>query len=467
MRERVELKGDTPCAMQGTSTACHDWKVLSGWMWSSEQNNNNNANYTNFPGGGTNNNNKNNGNTTVPFSEFDKTLELLLDAEEDCYQNKKSRTDACKVHFHLSEVVSLAREIHSGTYNPLGGICFILTYPVIREVFAARYRDRIVHHLVAPYVLAVTEAVHESNGDVSHGNRKNHSAHTAALSIQQRMQENPDGYILKCDVRSFFMSIDREKALQTFKMYESMFRPKGYTDEQREFYMTLIRKLILSDATKGCELRSPIELHNSVPFGKSLFTSGGKGFPIGNLYSQHLANLYLAPIDSSLRAPHFVDDYGDVVRDAKAANTERREFADLLEKQSLEAHPNKVYIQPVRHGVSFCGRVIYKDRLYISNRVVKACIGKVKSVKRADLETARDVMRSVNSYTGIMSHTRAFNIQKRIAGVVLERFSEWLYFRNKSGHLVCTVKRKYTERYISNQQIKTLDNYVKSIQRCA
>lgn len=46
--------------------------VLSGWVWSSEQNNdfNINAYFTNFPGGGSNYNNKNLGFTTVPFSVF-------------------------------------------------------------------------------------------------------------------------------------------------------------------------------------------------------------------------------------------------------------------------------------------------------------------------------------------------------------------------------------------------------------
>lgn len=144
----------------------------------------------------------------------------------------------------------------------------------------------------------------------------------------------------------------------------------------------------------------------------------------------------------------------------------RKLFASVLEERNLEAHPKKIYIQPARHGVNFCGRVIYKDRIYISNRVVKACIRKIDSIKGENLNTARKVAGSVNSYTGLMAHYRSFNIQKRIASIVLRRFSKWLYFDNKHGHLVCKIKNEYKEKYISKQQIKELDNYVKCSLQC-
>lgn len=330
----LDLKGSTSCNMQDTPLVCYNWsEVLSGNVWSSVQYNNGNACYTTFPSGGQDNTDKNNSYYAVPFSEFNDisdALDLLLKAEEDCYRNKKSRMDACKVHFHLAEVVPLAREIKNGEYKPKGGICFILTYPAIREVFAAKYRDRIVHHLVAPYILAVTETVHTANGNVSHGNRKGYSAHTATLQIQQQIRDNPDGYIVKCDIKSFFMSIDRSMALETFRQYEDMCRPSGYTDKQRRFYLSLISTLVLSDPTVSCELCSKMELHKSVPIGKSLFTSGGKGFPIGNLYSQLLANLHIAPVDKKMGISHFVDDYCGVKPDAKEASFTREFYKKVI-----------------------------------------------------------------------------------------------------------------------------------------
>ena len=70
----------------------------------------------------------------------------------------------------------------------------------------------------------VAEAVHQENGDVSHGNRIGHSASTAVRQIYDNIKAMSEGYTRTCyvatmDVSGFFMSIDKEVAYRVFEYY--------------------------------------------------------------------------------------------------------------------------------------------------------------------------------------------------------------------------------------------------------
>lgn len=123
--------------------------------WSSTEYNNNNAWYQNFTNGTQNNNNKNNANsvrcirksinTLIPMI----TLEDVFQAYYDCRRNK-SRTNNALV-FELdyeARLIQLYEDIITGRYHIGRSIAFIVFSPSIREVFAADFRDRIVHHLI-------------------------------------------------------------------------------------------------------------------------------------------------------------------------------------------------------------------------------------------------------------------------------------------------------------------------------
>ena len=77
-------------------------------------------------------------------------LEDVFQAYFDCRKNKRSTYNALAFETNYEEnLVTLWKEIVSGKYNPGRSIAFIVTKPVKREVFAADFRDRVVHHLVS------------------------------------------------------------------------------------------------------------------------------------------------------------------------------------------------------------------------------------------------------------------------------------------------------------------------------
>ena len=197
--------------------------------------------------------------TVFPASDLDNECSKWIDAEDDCYKNKHSSIDAASYHFHLSQLRYLIDRIKNG-YKPTTSICFVLDYPVYREVFAANYADRIVHHYVAGMINKVCEQAHADNGNVSHGNRIGYSTLTAHKQIQDNIKEVSERYTKPCfvatmDIKGFFMSIDQQMAYDIFLMHAD----KYYNESDKCFMLNLVKILIFHNPTSDCERRSPIE----------------------------------------------------------------------------------------------------------------------------------------------------------------------------------------------------------------
>lgn len=423
----------------------------SGNAWSCVRNNGNNAWYVNLGNGNCNNNNTNNRYSVWPASEFDKIVDDWLQAEMECYKNKHSSFEAARYHYHLSNIYDLIERVKNN-YKPTTSTCFVLEYPVYREVFAANYTDRIVHHYIAPMIAAVAEAVHSTNGNVSHGNRTGYSSSTAVRQIYNNIKEMSNGYIDSCyvstmDVSGFFMSIDKELAYNIFRYYSDLY----YKGSDRREKLAILKRLMEHNPTEDCARKSPLDMWDKVKKEKSLFGAGyGKGLPIGNFYSQLIANILMAAVDEritsidGLKYTRFVDDICIVAKTPEEIVEARYVLYDTLNDLKLLLHPKKFYIQPYWHGVKFCGKVVKCNRIYISNRTVGAITEKIKIYsKNPSLKAAKQLMQSINSYFGLMINTASFNIRKRIMNMTLENFSEWLYFVKKGEAYICRIKAKY------------------------
>jgi hypothetical protein len=73
--------------------------------------------------------------------------EELFQAYFDCRRNKRNTINALTFEKHFeTHLFKLEEEILNGGYLPGRSIAFIVDKPVKREIFAADFRDRVVHH---------------------------------------------------------------------------------------------------------------------------------------------------------------------------------------------------------------------------------------------------------------------------------------------------------------------------------
>ena len=137
-------------------------------FWTATENNSSNAYNRNFNTGASmnsNNNNKNNqysvrlvkdsseGTLSVP-----SLYSLLYKSYRLARKNKRNTRSQLKFELDLeSNLLRLAQELYSRTYELSPSVCFINELPVKREVVAADFRDRVVHHLLCSWLFPIFE----------------------------------------------------------------------------------------------------------------------------------------------------------------------------------------------------------------------------------------------------------------------------------------------------------------------
>ncbi|MCX6789149.1 MAG: reverse transcriptase, partial [Candidatus Gribaldobacteria bacterium] len=136
----------------------------------------------------------------------------MLKSYYECRQNKRRTKSAAifEIHFE-TELLALEKELTTHTYQPGPHACFIITDPKPREVWAADFRDRIVHHLLVAYLEPIFEAKFIFH---SYACRKEKGGHKAIKYLQKSIRQfQPTGqppFYLQTDIQSFFISIDKQ-----------------------------------------------------------------------------------------------------------------------------------------------------------------------------------------------------------------------------------------------------------------
>lgn len=356
-------------------------------------------------------------------------LEDVFQAYYECRRNKRRTINALAFELDFEqELVKLWREINSGQYKIGRSIAFIVQEPVQREVFAADFRDRVVHHLVIDKLNALFE---EDFIDASYSCRKGRGTLYGVKSIRSAIEACSEGYtrdcyILKLDIRSFFMSIDKNVLYQ---MLHAFITEKYRRPDQR-IILRLVRQIVFYNPEDNCIIKGKRSDWNGLPCHKSLFWSKGYcGLPIGNLTSQIFANFYLNRLDKFVTEElgfeyygRYVDDFVLIHPSKEALLSARQKIDDFLRTRlKLNLHPQKFYLQHCRKGVKFIGAVIKPGRIYIGNRTKNNLYYKIQTLLprlaqgvRQTLDGLTGFAACVNSYIGFMRHYNTYNLRLKI-----------------------------------------------------
>lgn len=333
-------------------------------------------------------------------------------------------------------LLSLWREINSGKYKINRSIAFIVSQPVKREVFAADFRDRIVHHWIIDRVNELLEA--EFIFD-SYSCRTGKGTLLGAQRVQEMLQKCSSGgvkdcYILKLDIRSFFMSID--KTILYRKL--AVFLRQKYRHDDLDILLKLIKQVIFNNPEDNCIIKGKISDWNGLPYYKSLFWSNkNKGLPIGNLTSQVFANFYLNDLDKFITQTlgvryygRYVDDFVLVHEDKEFLKAAHRRIEHFLSSElKLNLHPQKVYLQHYTKGVRFIGAFIKHDHIIIGKRTkgnlykkIYNLLPKMQQSQAKTLEILPYFNSSINSYLGFMRHYQTYNLRGHILSLLGSTF---------------------------------------------
>ena len=374
------------------------------------------------------------------------SIEEVYAAYLDCKKRKSKSTSYARFAANeAANIYDLWEDLNKHTYTIGRSDAFCVTRPKVREVFAAQFRDRVVHHLLMIRLLPHFERVFIED---TYNCRKGKGTDYGIKRVAGYMQENPEKWVLKCDLKHFFMSID--KTLLSNRLEE--FIRCAYHKDDEEEVVSLARQIVMHQPELNCIRKGNLELWDVLPKGKSLFKSDGNhGLAIGNLTSQIFANFYLTPLDDwlgnmdEIKYGRYVDDFV-LIGERDVLLESLPKIRDKLKTIGLTLHPDKIYLQPIRHGMKFLGSVIKHDRLYAGNRTVNNAYevtrgyGRIKHKE----ENIEKFAQRYNSYMGYLMHKQSYAIRWKIWNKVSEEAIQYVYMTN--GLAVMKVRNRYKER---------------------
>ena len=270
-------------------------------------------------------------------------MELIADADNlrlafwKAAKGKATKRDCREFRGALDrELDALRRGLLSGELKIGDYHYFKVHDPKERLICAASFRERVLHHAMINICEPVLEraAIHDS-----YACRKGKGSLMAVA--RARSAARSQGWFLKMDMRKYFDSIDHAtlRAQLARKFKESAL-------------------LMLFDRILGS--------YQCLP---------GRGLPIGNLTSQHMANFYLSPLDRHIKETlkcrnyvRYMDDmvvWGQTGGELQAVLESVQQFArsDLqLELKSGTALNRTCF------GMDFLGYRIFPDSVRLSRR---------------------------------------------------------------------------------------------------
>jgi len=402
------------------------------------------------------------------------SLEKLYRAYRQCRRGKRSTSNALIFEQNLEEnLLVLHQQLITGTYQPGRSIAFLVKKPKMREIFAADFADRVIHHLLVSYLEPQWEKrfIHDSCAC-----RKNKGTLAAVerltrFSRQISANNTRPAWYLQLDIRGFFININRPILYQRLQ-----------AKEKNPAVLWLIRQVLFNEPTENCLLKGHKRADFLLlPAHKTLFKAQPEcGLPIGNLTSQFFANVYLDALDQfvkhQLKARYYVRYCDDFIL-LSASRTELEQHKQSIATflgQTLSLTLNPIQkLQRLSNGMNFLGYIIRSDYRLVRNRVVGNLYerlmaaeqhlrhqGMVVTKTRAkliwDWPMLSKLKQSINSYYAHFAKANSYKLVTKI----IKRF-DWLnYFfiwQMKGRQIMASFRYPVARYYPSfKQQVRYL-----------
>jgi len=320
-------------------------------------------------------------------------LQQVMSAYVACRKQKRAKVRTCFYEQRLLDnLINTTARLQAHTWQPKPPVVFIVKQPKMREVHAAQFEDRVVHHVLIAYLEPLLEQ--EFIFDAA-SNRKNKGTHFAVNRLQHFMrQHSGKGYFLQLDIRNFFNSINHDILLaQLDKKLFKWMRKGKISNALRQELSWLSRIIIQANNTKDAIIRGHEDDFNHIPAHKRLINMPqGQGLPIGNLTSQFFANLYMNELDQfvkhQLKCKHYVryvDDFVLCHSDKKQLVIWQQKIEAFLDSRLQLTLKQQVVLAFMHNGCDFLGYVVKPYYKLIRKRVIGNFRQKIMALQQAML----------------------------------------------------------------------------------
>lgn len=313
-------------------------------------------------------------------------LTAIFKAWEKFRRGKTGKNDVMHFGLHVEDnLFGLYDDLHNGIYKHSAYTYFQIFDNKKRDIYKAEVRDRVVHQIIFDYLVSLFEPEFISDSYASRTNKGQYKAlHAFRYFITLAHTTYKPCFVLKCDIRKYFDSIDQVMLLDLIKEKVSC-----------EKTLEIIKEILCSHVSS---------LH-------------GKGVPLGNITSQIFANIYLHTLDVYIKKElgcrlyvRYNDDFVVVSESSRKLEEVRVKIILFAkEKLLLDIPLEKTSIRKVSWGIDFLGFIILPKAVLLRN--------KTKSKMYARISP-----RNAHSYLGILKHCNSYNLKRKLLSI--ERLGE-------------------------------------------
>jgi RNA-directed DNA polymerase len=311
------------------------------------------------------------------------SAENLLSAWGEFVRGKRDKRDVQDFSFRLMDnIIQLRTDLVNLEYAHGPYEAFNITDPKPRNIHKASVRDRLLHHAIYRQLYPFFDRTFIAQSYSCRNAKGAHKAMDAFRAYAYEVSQNHRRtcWVLKCDIRKFFASVDQSVLLEVLQ---------AYIPDQKILWL----------------LGRVVESFNS---GVS-----GRGLPLGNLTSQLLVNIYMNEFDQFAKHGLKAKRYLRYADDFTFLSADRDELVELIprisaflgERLKLELHPDKLFIKTFASGVDFLGWVHFPDhRVLRTVTKRRALVG----FKRQPTPGTRA------SYLGLLTHGNARKLAQEL-----------------------------------------------------
>lgn len=310
----------------------------------------------------------------------------LYDSFLECSKNKSNTINA--INFIINKeknLMQLKFDLESRTYTPWKSIYFVVTHPKPREVFAWNFRDRIIHHF---FVRSIEKNFYKELTNSAYSCLKDRWTHKCISDVKKIF--NNYKYYLQIDIKSFFMSIDKNILKKQLWNYLPKTSPEckepGNINYDLDIYHYLLEVILKHNPIKNCVYKWNPALKKLILPHKSLFhCKDGVGMPIWNYTSQFFANVYLNDLDKYIKEQLWIKDYFRYVDDLLIFDNDYKKLQDIVQKidNYLKTYLNmtlardKTSLKQTSHWLDFLWYFIKPYATYTRKRVKQNLLTKI------------------------------------------------------------------------------------------
>ncbi len=354
------------------------------------------------------------------------TFENIYRAYRQCRKNKTNTINALKFEQNLIDNLwNLTESLQNRSYTIGTSICFLASSPKLREIFAADFKDRVVHHLL---INAIEEMYEKKFIYDVYNNRKNKGIHSAVEKIHKRMKATPHDYYLQLDIKGFFYHLNKDV------LYKQLFIDvKKSQLLHKDEILWLAHTIIYHDPTLNYTFKGDKKGLESLPSHKTLFKIPKyRGLPIGNLTSQFFANVYMNRFDHFVKRElkvktyvRYVDDFVLIHADKEKLIAYKKAIEIFLCTELALSVRDDYKIRRVQSGMDFLGYIIRPHYMLVRNRVVQNYKRKkAQYLHRYEAQKGKMNLVEIKAFLSLQAsfvshikHANSFNLQNKVGEI--------------------------------------------------